>query len=117
MRLLAIILNILLIGLGLLSLVNLSICGVIAGLGAGIINLVALLKGALPDGFEKAAIICNGLAILAGLFSIPTAWSYLLGPEANAEGATAIGLMAVAIITVYVSAGIVTAVYLTRPNY
>lgn len=114
LRVVAIILNLLLILLGVLSLLSISICGIVGGLGAGLINLFTLLRGDVPEGFEKATVVCNGVAILAGLFSIPSAYTFLLGAQSGQPGATAVGLMSLAIIGVFVSAGIVTGIYVTK---
>jgi len=110
----ALVLNVLLIIFGALSILSISVCGIIGGLGAGLINFFTILRGDVPDGFEKVTIVCNGFAILAGLFSIPSAYSYLLGDYAGQPGALPAGLIALGIIVVYVSAGIVTAVYVAR---
>ena len=114
LRIVAIILNILLILLGVVSVLSISICGIVGGLGAGLINLFTLLRGDVPEGFEQATVVCNGVAILAGLFSIPSAYTYLIGAQSGQPGATAVGLMSLAIIGVFVSAGIVTGIYVTK---
>jgi len=114
LRFIAIILNIMLVGFGALSVLSISVCGIVGGLGAGLVNLFTLLRGDVPDGFEKVSIVCNGVAILAGLFNIPTAYSYLIGEYSGQPGALYAGMMAVGVIVVFISSGIVTAVYVNQ---
>ncbi|MEM8494589.1 MAG: hypothetical protein AAF916_07175 [Planctomycetota bacterium] len=110
----AFVLNVLLICLGALSLLSLSVCGIIGGLGAGLINLFTLIRGDVPEGFEKATIVCNGVAILVGLFAIPSAYGYLVGADSGEPGAMTIGVTQLAIVGVFVSAGVVTGVYVAK---
>ncbi|MEM9753542.1 MAG: hypothetical protein AAF916_09170 [Planctomycetota bacterium] len=91
-----------------------SICGIVGGLGAGLINLFTLLRGDVPEGFEKATIVCNGVAILGGLFSIPSAYSFLLGAQSGQPNAATVGLIQLAVVLIFISAGIVTAIYVTK---
>ncbi|MBB6429859.1 hypothetical protein [Algisphaera agarilytica] len=114
LRIVALILNVLLILLGVLSLLSISVCGIVGGLGAGLINLFTLLRGDVPDGFEKATVVCNGVAILGGLFSIPAAYSFLLGDQSGQPGAAVAGMIQLAVVGVFISAGIVTGVYVTQ---
>jgi len=114
LKVVALILNVFLILFGALSILTISVCGIIGGLGAGLINFFTILRGDVPEGFEKVTIVCNGFAILAGLFSIPSAYSYLFGEHAGQPGALSAGLISLGIIVVFISAGIVTAIYVAR---
>ena len=114
LRVIALILNVILVGLGILSIFNLAICAVIGGLGGGLINIFTLLKQEVPAGFEKASLVCNGFAILVGLFSIPTAYGYLFGAESAQPGAFIVGIISAGIVTVFISAGIVTGIYVSN---
>ena len=112
LKILAIILNVLLSIVGLLSLLQFNLCGILAGLGAGIPNLILLSRGSVEGATRYIGVMGNTAAIIIGIVSFILAMVAIFGESTGPEAAA--GWILLVFSGVFFGAGILTAIVIAN---